>query len=107
MAAAILPGMDVDRLKAIPLFALYSDAELAELAPRAQERVVPEGAPLTNGHDELLLIDAGTAEVWRGERHVADLGPGDYFVPGATVVASSPVRLIALEPDAARRLALH
>ena len=107
MAAAILPGMDLARLKTIPLFAAYSDDELSDVAPQAQERDVPAGAQLTNGHDELVLIDEGTAEVWQGERHIADLGPGDYFVPGAMVVASSPVRLIALAPDAARRLALH
>jgi hypothetical protein len=99
--------MDVDRLKAIPLFQTFSDEELHAVAPEAQERDVPTGAFLTNGHDELLLIDAGTAEVWQDERHVADLGPGDYFVPGVTVVASSPVCVIALPPDAARKLALH
>ena len=99
--------MDVNRLKTIPLFAAYTDDELSEVAPQAQERDVPAGAQLTNGHEELVLIDEGTAEVWQAERHVADLGPGDYFVAGAMVVASSPVRVIALDPGAARRLALH
>ena len=86
-ALAILPGMDVNRLKTIPLFAAYTDDELSEVAPQAQERDVPAGAQLTNGHEELVLIDEGTAEVWQAERHVADLGPGDYFVAGAMVVA--------------------
>jgi CRP-like cAMP-binding protein len=101
--------MDVARLKAIPLFARFSEEELQRIAPLAVERSVPEGTVLVNGDggaDELLLIDEGTAEVWRGEHRVADLGAGDYFVPGATVVASSPVRLIALDIEAARRLAL-
>jgi hypothetical protein len=107
VAAAILPGMDVDRLKRIPLFAAFSEDVLREVAPQAGERDVPAGTPLANGHDELVLIDAGTAEVWQDERYIADLGPGDYFVPGPLVVASTPVRVITLEPDAARRLALH
>jgi hypothetical protein len=107
VAAAILPGMDVDRLKRIPLFAAFSDEELARVAPDAGERAVPEGEPLANGHDEVVLIDEGTAEVWQDERYVADLGPGDYFVPGPLVVASTPVRIITLSPSAARSLALH
>jgi CRP-like cAMP-binding protein len=100
--------MDVARLKAIPLFARFSDEELWRIAPLAVERSASEGAVLVNGEgaEELLLIDEGTADVWRGEHHVADLGAGDYFVPGATVVATSPVRLIALDVEAARRLAL-
>jgi mannose-6-phosphate isomerase-like protein (cupin superfamily) len=96
----------VDRLKSIPLFAALSDDELAGIAPLVAERYEPEGAVLAHGREELLLIDEGTAEVWCGERRVADLAAGDYFTPGATVIATSPVRLVALDIDAARRLAL-
>jgi hypothetical protein len=99
--------VDVEDLKRIPLFAAFSDEELTNVAPHAGERAVAEGDPVANGHEELVLIDAGTAEVWQDERHIADLGPGDYFVPGPLVVASSPVRVITLSPSAARRLALH
>jgi hypothetical protein len=96
----------VEDLKAIPLFSTLSEEELQRVAPLAEERTEPEGAVLADGRDELLLIDEGTAEVWCDERHVADLEAGDYFTPGATVVATSPVRLVALDIDAARRLAL-
>jgi hypothetical protein len=98
--------VDVDRLKQIPLFAAYSDEELARIAPHVAERSEPEGTVLANGREELLLIDEGTAEVWCGERRVAELAAGDYFTPGATVIATSSVRLVALDIDAARRLAL-
>jgi len=98
--------MDVERLKTIPLFSSLANDELRRVAPFAVERSQPEGTLLTNGREELLLIDEGTAEIWRAERRIGSLGPGDYFTPGATVVATSPVRLVALDIDAARRLAL-
>ena len=98
--------MDATRLKAIPLFARLSDEELRRVAPMAAERELPAGALLANGGEELLLIDEGTAEVWCDERHVADLGAGDYFATGPTVVASSPVRVVALDIEAARALTL-
>jgi hypothetical protein len=98
--------MDVDRLKTIPLFSSLADDELRRVAPLAVERSLAEGTLLTNGREELLLIDDGTAEIWCAERRIGNLGPGDYFTPGATVVATSPVRLVALDIDAARRLAL-
>ena len=98
--------MDVERLKTIPLFSSLADDELRRVAPLAVERSLAEGTLLTNGREELLLIDDGTAEIWCAERRIGNLGPGDYFTPGATVVATSPVRLVALDIDAARRLAL-
>jgi hypothetical protein len=98
--------MDVERLKTIPLFSSLADDELRRVAPLAVERSLAEGTLLTNGREELLLIDDGTAEIWYAERRIGNLGPGDYFTPGATVVATSPVRLVALDIDAARRLAL-
>jgi hypothetical protein len=98
--------VDAKRLKTIPLFASLADNELHRVAPLVVERTAAEGTALANGREELLLIDTGTAEVWCAERRVALLGAGDYFTPGAMVVATSPVRLIALDIDAARRLAL-
>ena len=98
--------MDVDRLRTLPLFASLSEDELRRVAPLAVQRTAAEGTLLANGREELLLLDQGTAEIWCGERRIGELGPGDYFTPDATVVATSPVRLVALDIDAARRLAL-
>jgi hypothetical protein len=98
--------VDVNRLKTIPLFASLSDDELRRMAPLAVERTAREGTALVSGREELVLIDEGTAEVWCEERRIADLAAGDYFTPGPTVVATSPVRVVALDIDAARRLAL-
>ena len=99
-------AVDVDRLRTIPLFASLSEDELRRVAPVAVQRTAAEGTLLANGREELLLIDEGTAEVWCAERRIGELGPGDYFTPGGAVVATSPVRLVALDIDAARRLAL-
>jgi hypothetical protein len=106
MALAILRGVDVERLQHIPLFARLPADELRRIAPLAVQRTAAEGTLLANGREELVLIDEGTAEVWCEERRIAELGPGDYFTPGPTVVATSPVRMVALDIDAARRLAL-
>ena len=98
--------VDADRLRTIPLFASLGEDELLRVAPLAIERTADAGTLLANGREELLLLDEGTAEIWCGERRIGELGPGDYFTPDATVVATSPVRLVALDIDAARRLAL-
>ena len=100
--------MDVERLKAIPLFAPIPDEELAEIAPFAEEREVEAGTVLVKEGQfsyEFMAIEEGTAEVTRGGEHVANLGPGDFFgeiglleraLRTATVTAKSDMRLITL-----------
>jgi CRP-like cAMP-binding protein len=61
-----------------------------------------------------MAIEEGSAEVRRGDEHVAELGPGDFFGEvgmlgegerrTATVVATSPMRLITLDRWDLRRL---
>ncbi len=55
--------------------------------------------------EDLITIEEGTAAVKRGDETVAELGPGDFFgeigvmqneMRAATVVATSPMRLITL-----------
>jgi CRP/FNR family transcriptional regulator, cyclic AMP receptor protein len=100
--------MDVARLKAIPLFAEVSDDELSTIAPFAEEAEVPAGEPLVKEGQfsyEFMAIEEGEAEVTRGDEHVADLGPGDFFgeiglleseLRTATVTAKTPMRLVTL-----------
>ena len=108
--------MDIGRLKALPLFANVDDSDLASIAPFVKEVSVSEGAQLVREGDysyELIAIEEGTADVIRGDEKVASLGPGDYFgemgvVEGekrtATVVATSPMRLISLTSWEIRRM---
>ena len=101
--------MDASRLKSIPLFQEVGDEELAQIAPFATEVSVEQGRELVREGDfsyEFMAIEEGQAEVTRGGEHVADLGPGDFFgeqgllekqARGASVIATSPVRLIKIE----------
>jgi len=108
--------MDPARLKSIRLFEQLSDEQLRSIAPFADETSVPEGEQLVREGDfsyELIGIEEGTAQVTRGGDRVADLGPGDFFgeigvmergLRTATVVATSPMRLITLTRWELRRM---
>ncbi|MEA2348417.1 MAG: family transcriptional regulator, cyclic receptor protein [Thermoleophilaceae bacterium] len=108
--------MDKGRLKALPLFANVSDENLASVAPFVKEVSVAEGAELVREGDysyELIAIEEGTADVIKDGQKIASLGPGDYFgemgvVEGqkrtATVVATSPMRLVSLTSWEIRRM---
>lgn len=100
--------MDPSRLKSIALFEGISDDELAAIAPFAVTVLVEEGKHLVDEGDysyEFMAIEEGEAEVTRSGKHVADLGPGDFFGEigllekdkrTATVTAKSDMQLITL-----------
>jgi CRP/FNR family transcriptional regulator, cyclic AMP receptor protein len=109
--------LDANRLKSLPLFESVSDDDLQRIAPFVSEVSVSEGKhPVDEGDYAytFLAIEEGTAEVRRGDERVATLGPGDFFGEvgvldvtdrrTATVVATSPMRLIALDRWDLRRL---
>lgn len=91
------------------VFPRVSPQTLASATPQLQTvhaeagaTVVREGDPA----DRFYIITSGTVEVLRGERRVAQLGPGDHFgeigllagAPrSATVRATTPVELLALD----------
>jgi CRP-like cAMP-binding protein len=100
--------MDSARLAGMPLFADLSGEERAEVAERVHEVTVDAGDTLALQGDnayELFLIEEGKAEVRRDDEPVATLREGDVFgeigvlVTGtrrATVVATTPMRLVAM-----------
>jgi CRP/FNR family cyclic AMP-dependent transcriptional regulator len=108
--------MDVSRLRNIKLFQQFSEDELHEVSPFADEVSVPAGKVLVREGDysyEFMAIEEGTAEVTRDGEHVADLGPGDFFgeigllersLRTATVTAKTPMRLITLNGWDMRRV---
>jgi CRP-like cAMP-binding protein len=119
--------MDAARLATIPLFADLSDADRAAIAESAYEVEATEGQALATEGDfgyALYAIESGTADVSADGAQLRTLGPGDVFgeialiASGrrtASVVATSPMKLIALfkrdvwaleqkAPEAATRL---
>ena len=108
--------MDTSRLKTLPLFESVPDEDLEKISPFVSEVSVSEGKPLVTEGDyayEFMAIEEGTAEVRRGDEKLADLGPGDFFGEmgllgddrrNATVVATSPMRLLTLDQWDMKRL---
>ena len=109
----------IDLIKGVPLFASASKQELGEIASIADEIDLPEGKVLIRegdtGREFFVLID-GTAEVARGGKKVASIGPGDFFgeialisrTPrNATITTTSPVRALVITDRAFRQLLDH
>jgi CRP-like cAMP-binding protein len=101
-------GLEPSRLKAIPLFEKFSDEELRQIAPFAEETHAEQGSVLVREGDysyQFVAIENGTAKVTRDGETVAELGPGDFFgeiglleksLRTATVEATSAMDLITL-----------
>ena len=111
--------MDASQLKSIPLFADVPEEELGRIATFAQEVMVNEGRELVREGDfsyEFMAIEEGEAEVSRDGKHLADLGPGDFFgetgllektLRNATVTAKTPMRLVTLTGWDLKRMERH
>lgn len=108
--------MDPKRLEGIPLFAALGKKERKGLAQAMDELILPEGDHLVDqgklAH-EFFVIEEGTAEVTKDGKHIADLGPGDFFGEmaliseerrNASVIASSQVRVIVMHAKDFRRI---
>jgi CRP-like cAMP-binding protein len=108
--------MDPENLRAVPLFASMAEEDLRRIATFASEDSAPAGATLMREGDfsnDMVAIEAGTADVIRGGETVGTLGPGDVFgetgvlgkqARNATIVASSAMRLVRLESWDVKRL---
>jgi CRP/FNR family cyclic AMP-dependent transcriptional regulator len=98
----------IDQLRGVQMFSACTDKELAQIARACDELAVEADAILveegTAGED-FYLVGTGEADVTRGGRHLATLGPGQYFgelsllddAPrNASVTARTPMTLIRL-----------
>jgi CRP-like cAMP-binding protein len=100
--------VESSRLAGVPVFADLPEAERAAIADAASEFEVGQGEEVATEGDfghALYAIESGTAEVRLDGKPLRALGPGDVFgeiaaiASGrrtASVVATSPMRLIAL-----------
>jgi aromatic-L-amino-acid/L-tryptophan decarboxylase len=106
-------GLDTALLRRLPLFQRLSDAELERISVLAGERAVAAGEVIVeqwDGTREFYVVLEGSAVVRTAERHLDDIGPGDFFgeiaaldwgasfgyARLATVTATSPTRLLVL-----------
>jgi len=108
--------LDANRLKSLPLFQSVAEEDLEQIAPFVSEVSVSAGKHLVDEGDyayTFMAIEEGTADVLRDGDRVAELGSGDFFGEvglldterrTATVVATEPMRLIALDRWDMRRL---
>ena len=108
--------MDPDNLRGVHLFADMADDDLGRIAAFASEDSAPAGATLIREGDfsnDMVAIESGTADVIQGGRTVGSLGPGDVFgemgvlgheTRSATIVATSPMRLVRLTSWDVKRL---
>ena len=100
--------MESPRLERVPVFSGLPEAELAAIADAASEFEVGQGEEVATEGDfghAMYAIESGTAEVRLDGKPARKLGPGDVFGEiaaissgrrTASVVATSPMRLIAL-----------
>jgi CRP-like cAMP-binding protein len=100
--------MDAAKLKSVELFSSLSDEERGRIAQWTDEIDVDTGHHLIRedgfGYEFFVILD-GTAEVMRGDVHLADMTAGDFFgeiaMTGlarrtASVRATTPMRLLVM-----------
>lgn len=109
-------GGTVDDLRHIALFARMDNADLQEVAALGEPVEAEPGAYLMEQGDvgtECFLVLEGEAGVISGEDHVATIGPGSivgemaligHRPRNASVVAQTPMRLLAFDIVAFNRL---
>ena len=109
--------MEESELRSVPLFESLSADERRTFAQHADEIDVPEDTELVRQGEfayEFFVIVEGSAEVLRDGERIAELGPGDFLgemgivakaVRNATVVTTSPARVIAMTGQAFRSMA--
>jgi CRP-like cAMP-binding protein len=101
--------MDATRVAKLAPFKDLTPAQQSMLARMLDEVRAQSGATLVSEGDygyEFMIIEQGTVDVFRGGERIDEMGPGDFFgelaVLGdgarrnATIVATSPVRILTL-----------
>jgi CRP-like cAMP-binding protein len=98
----------IEHLRKVPLFSKLSRKHIAFVASRVDEVDIPAGKTLiTQGvsNHSLHIVMDGELEVVVDGKHRRIMGPGDFFgeismfdrrAATATVVATSPLRLLVL-----------
>ncbi len=106
----------IDLLRGVPLFSECSQKELGQIAGLADELYQPSGTTLitegTKGREFFVLVD-GSVDVLVGGGLFCSMGSGEFFgeialltdTPRtATVVATTPVRVLVVTGQSFQRL---
>jgi CRP-like cAMP-binding protein len=105
-----------DRLRGLAFFEGFSDADLDRVAQLADDVEIEAGELLIDQGrvgQECYVIESGQAEVFVGEEHLVTVGPGsmvgemalvDRRPRTATVVATTPMALLAFDTKAFQKL---
>ncbi|HYH92287.1 MAG TPA: cyclic nucleotide-binding domain-containing protein [Candidatus Saccharimonadales bacterium] len=98
----------LDMLGKVPLFAGLQRRDLEQVGRECDEVDLPAGRVIAkqgSWAEEFFIILDGTVDVTRDDKHLADLGPGDFFgemallgkIPRtATVTATTAVKVLVL-----------
>lgn len=109
-------GATIDDLRHLALFAKLDNADLHRVAELGEPVEAEAGAHLVEQGDvgtECFLVLEGEAGVFSGDDHVATIGPGSivgemaligHRPRNASVVAQTPMRLLAFDIAAFNRL---
>jgi CRP/FNR family transcriptional regulator, cyclic AMP receptor protein len=108
MRRTIKRDSKIEALRLVPALRAIGERDIARLSRLVDEVRVPAGTVLihegAHGRDAFVIAE-GTARVTVGDDHVCDLGPGEIvgeMAPlerrprTATVVADTPMRLLAI-----------
>ena len=108
--------MDDEALASVPFFSALSPAARRAVAPYAEQIELAAGTQLTEEGERgylFFVIESGTAKVFQDGREIRELGDGDFFGEialletserTASVIAGTPMRLVALTEAAFKRL---
>ena len=95
-------------MRDIAFFSGFDETQRQQIAGACRELTIDEGTTLTEEGEfayAMFAVIEGTADVARNGQHIRALGPGDVFGEiavffggqrTATVVATSPMRLVML-----------
>ena len=93
----------IQLLQRAPLFAQFSERELQDVVQTAKVRKFSTGETIVQEGDTakvgFYLILSGRVEVRKGEKKLAELGPGQFFGEMALLVEGAPrsADVVALE----------
>jgi CRP/FNR family transcriptional regulator, cyclic AMP receptor protein len=99
-----MPGVAIDTLRQVPLFAGLSDEELERVGSVFKQRRFPQGETVIqqgSGAAAFFVIDSGEADVLVDGRKQRTLHPGEHFGEMALIDAGTRTATVTAASDLA------